>query len=550
MPSLAFLTRRGGLGSGSCREGLLGFVDEYPDDIVYPLHTLDTTKTLKKLNVLWTYRFNDVLDADKLDASLTRLLEIGDWRKAGGRLRTRLHDGRLEIHTPRDYSAKRPATTFTRSDETDCCIACHPVASTLPEQSDEAYAQRWNQDLTRLALRRDIPTTLQGYTDRDVPMISVHVVSFRDATLVGVAWPHVLMDAAGQLELMRAWSLVLAGREAEVAPVLGALTDPLWEAAGPEAGEKEPCLLEKARMTLLGVVRLVSRLVWTEVVEVPPEYGVIFLPRRSVYEIQARCIADGLGLDVNSSDESVTTASQETKAYVGVNDAVTAWLTQQVVLSQGTAAAAAASATTTRGQKGQKRERQRHVTVVGALNARYRLPSLLDAPGVHVQNMILATFTFLSPGVARGPLGGIAQAHRRCLREQATQRQAQSYLWDRLRGHASARDLRPFFGDPGALLIFINNLTKMDMYNVADFGPAVVEQTTQKRGGEVGGAVEAGDVRPGKVAFYNMRAYNTTDRAGRNFFTIYGRDHGGGCWIGVHLAPRTWERVNKALEEL
>jgi hypothetical protein len=32
-------------------------------------------------------RFNDVLDADKLHASLSRLLEIGDWKKVGGRLK-------------------------------------------------------------------------------------------------------------------------------------------------------------------------------------------------------------------------------------------------------------------------------------------------------------------------------------------------------------------------------------------------------------------------------------------------------------------------------
>jgi hypothetical protein len=31
--------------------------------------------------------FNDVLDADMLNASLSRLLEIGDWRKLGGRLK-------------------------------------------------------------------------------------------------------------------------------------------------------------------------------------------------------------------------------------------------------------------------------------------------------------------------------------------------------------------------------------------------------------------------------------------------------------------------------
>jgi hypothetical protein len=56
-------------------------------DVIYPVHMLDDTKTLRNIVVTWTLRFNDVLDADKLHASLSRLLEIGDWKKVGGRLR-------------------------------------------------------------------------------------------------------------------------------------------------------------------------------------------------------------------------------------------------------------------------------------------------------------------------------------------------------------------------------------------------------------------------------------------------------------------------------
>lgn len=52
-------------------------------DDVYPVHMLDDTKTLRSIVVTWTLRFNDVLDAEMLYASLSRLLEIGDWRKVG-----------------------------------------------------------------------------------------------------------------------------------------------------------------------------------------------------------------------------------------------------------------------------------------------------------------------------------------------------------------------------------------------------------------------------------------------------------------------------------
>jgi hypothetical protein len=59
-------------------------------DDIYPVHMLDDNKTLRDIVVTWTLRFNDTLDADKLHTSLSRLLEIGDWRKVGGRLRLKV----------------------------------------------------------------------------------------------------------------------------------------------------------------------------------------------------------------------------------------------------------------------------------------------------------------------------------------------------------------------------------------------------------------------------------------------------------------------------
>lgn len=59
-------------------------------DDIYPVHMLDDTKSLRGIVVTWTLRFNDVLDAVKLHEALSKLLEIGDWRKIGGRLRLKV----------------------------------------------------------------------------------------------------------------------------------------------------------------------------------------------------------------------------------------------------------------------------------------------------------------------------------------------------------------------------------------------------------------------------------------------------------------------------
>jgi len=59
----------------------------YEHDHVYPVHLLDDTPTMRSILLMWTLCFNDVLDADRLQASLSRLVEIGDWKKLGGRIR-------------------------------------------------------------------------------------------------------------------------------------------------------------------------------------------------------------------------------------------------------------------------------------------------------------------------------------------------------------------------------------------------------------------------------------------------------------------------------
>lgn len=55
-------------------------------DQILPIHDIDD-RTATRTVLCWTLRFDAVLDVEKLHAALVRLLEIGDWRKLGGRLR-------------------------------------------------------------------------------------------------------------------------------------------------------------------------------------------------------------------------------------------------------------------------------------------------------------------------------------------------------------------------------------------------------------------------------------------------------------------------------
>lgn len=56
-------------------------------DTIIPLHFFDDTSINRGIVLDFTLRFDDVLDPEKVRGALVRLLEIGNWRKLGARLR-------------------------------------------------------------------------------------------------------------------------------------------------------------------------------------------------------------------------------------------------------------------------------------------------------------------------------------------------------------------------------------------------------------------------------------------------------------------------------
>ena len=58
-----------------------------PTDEVLSPFFFDDTPLYRNAISCWKLRFNDVLDADKLHAALTQLIEVGGWTKLGGRFR-------------------------------------------------------------------------------------------------------------------------------------------------------------------------------------------------------------------------------------------------------------------------------------------------------------------------------------------------------------------------------------------------------------------------------------------------------------------------------
>lgn len=81
---MSFLGRMLGLGPSRQQP------ERVPTDEIVPMHLFDDTSYLRGYTLIWTFKFDDVLDADMLGDSLSELFQTDGWRKLGGRLRKKV----------------------------------------------------------------------------------------------------------------------------------------------------------------------------------------------------------------------------------------------------------------------------------------------------------------------------------------------------------------------------------------------------------------------------------------------------------------------------
>jgi hypothetical protein len=61
-----------------------------PTDRVIPLRYWDDLEYIRSICHDFTFRIDDVLDVQKLESALDRLMEVGNWGQLGARLRLRV----------------------------------------------------------------------------------------------------------------------------------------------------------------------------------------------------------------------------------------------------------------------------------------------------------------------------------------------------------------------------------------------------------------------------------------------------------------------------
>ncbi|KAK5994060.1 Transcriptional regulator calD [Cladobotryum mycophilum] len=467
-------------------------------DQFMPLHFFDDTPLLRSMVLHLFFAFNDVLDPQKLHYNLEALARRDGWQKLGARLRRR--NGRLEYHIPKEYTDKCPAIMF-RHTEHNMKVSSHPIASQLPTPTTKASIVLDPDIFKSLAYHPSTPQRLQDYLNADIPQLSLHVISFTDATFVSLNWPHVMCDVIGIGSVLKGWTAMLKGRPEEVPRLYGTETDPLVE-FGLHAAEAHKLESQHA-----SIMRVFSQYGLRNL------SGFLFGTRKRLVCIPSSFISQLRedALEVLKKDDP-----SQSKLFLSDGDIICAWWSRMVA-----------------SQLTQDPNQTLVINNIQSLRA-VLSPDLIPSGLDYVSNGIGLITTLIPMKVAlQDHLGFSASRIRHSIIELGTRAQAEAYA-ALLR--ASRYKLHPAFGDKSSQVVTYTNLTKGKLFHI-DLSAAIVEGTQ--------GSKPQSSTKPGTPCFmeyWQGFKYPT-------FFAILGKDAAGNHWLSGNLRNSVWKKLEVALAE-
>ncbi|KAG5932552.1 hypothetical protein E4U53_001270 [Claviceps sorghi] len=487
-----------------------------PTDTIIPFHFYDDTKNTRGLCFDLTFRFDDVLDPERLRVALSRLLELGDWRKLGARIRRNDHGG-LEYHVPRHFDDERPGFAFSVA-TFESRIDEHPQASRFirPLDLDSNGSPLTfgipsvHTGFKSFCRTPDFPDQLHGWLHSDSGQLGIHVILFEDATLVTVSFLHSLTDMMGLKAILTAWTAVLCGREDLVEPFVGFAEDPL-AGLGQKKSECRPKyvfsdMLLTGWSWFLFVLRyyLTVEMLWKR----REEDRIVFLPARHVRRMRQQAMDELAVAETSNADRSL---------FISEGDVVFAWWARLVLRAQALSA-----------------DRTVHMRNTCCCRSLLKELGLLP-PGsaALVSNAVFGALTFLPVRQVREkPLAFTAYEIRKTLIEQRTAEQLEAL--DAIRRDSLANAGQPaVFGKPDMYMLMISSWVKARLFEL-DFSAAVLRrgQTSDKRKNLLG--------RPSCI-----QGSSTRDFATRNTGVVIGKDAGGNYWLSYSLRKEAWPAIER-----
>ncbi|KAI5365964.1 putative transferase [Septoria linicola] len=464
-----------------------------PTDEVVPMHDWDDKPHNRQMVVEFTYRFDDVLDAAKLKHALERLLEIGNWRKLGARVRLNAQ-GKLDYHIPQRYDEQRPGFLWDHLDIADS-IEDHPLASQLAKAKPEPTIFEDPEKFHSLTAHPDHPTCLDDWIYSDRPPLSLRLVTFTDASLLTLSWSHTLLDAVGRQSLLEAWIAVLEGREQDVPPIIGFKDDPALNMG--KTSKPEQHVLYKRMITGFRFFLFVVYFILEKVLHPKEDARLIQVPNSFVQNLK------------REAQDHLRAQSPEKEApFLSDADVLFAWMTRLTYVAQNYSP-------------------QRTVTLMNVINFRGLTDALPLQGAAYIGNAVGSSQSFLTVQQAKEqPIAVTALLIREDLLRQKTPEQVDAVL-------AISRQLGrgPLFGAYDQLLTPWSNWHRARFYEM-DFSSAVSSKNSQAR---------TGKARIGKPSYLHVCGHRGSFMV-RNGGALLGKDGAGNWWISWNLRAEAWEK--------
>ncbi|KAH7559652.1 hypothetical protein BM1_03286 [Bipolaris maydis] len=383
------------------------FSARVPTDQVIPFHVLDDGYVNRNVVMEASYRFDDVLDVDRLRLALHRLMQRDGWKKLGARIR-------------QNASSQSGVPS----------IPLHFVdPSQLPRASQTPKIHE-NPHLMQSFLHHPgRPRKLADWLKSDSPPLSFKTLSFQDATILSVSWPHCVFDGIGRAAFMNAWLAELNGLA--IPEFIGFDHDPMSPLIGEVPGERY--LLRHQLLTGSRLLFFVLRTIFDLILQPKSEPRILQIPDRFLQKLRQEALTD-----LN-------------KGYTG-EDAIF-----NLAVS-------------------------RPVAIGTALNLRKALKKDLPS-GTFIGNAVSTVFAFLTAHeLATIPLGSIALRIRRAIEQQRTTEQVKAQLT-----LMEFYGRQPLAGPWNMLPLVLSQSNSLGFFDL-DFSCAVVRQglPDNRRRNEVG----------------------------------------------------------------
>jgi hypothetical protein len=418
-------------------------------------------------------------------------------------------NGRLEYHIPQCYDDARPAFIFTYARH-EMPIGSHPLAAQFPEATGKATLFASPENFTPLVRSKATPRKLDDWIYSDNPQLFIHAVSFDDATILTVTFPHTLTDVMGIGIFMRAWSAMVRGDLTAIPTLEGFESNPLTELGKRTPAEKYmhfDRVLNKGQLLMFVGRRLADSLWYRQ-----EERHTIFLPARCVRKMHIKAL--------EQLASSCDNGCAKSNPFLSESDIILAWWARTLYIALGLLPS-------------------QRILVNNAFNLRTSLHDSFSSPeSAYLGNAVCMSPTFLQGRqIQEESLSNVAWKIRQSVALQQTAEQVEA-VTALLKQTMEKSGYLALIGEPGMLLLSSSNWHKAGMYGL-DFSSVVTASGKDLNSRAYG---------IGKPSYVNGVLHS--DLSFRNTFAVTGRDAGGNWWLNGVLRTDAWVKVRGELEKI